>query len=1418
MERESEPAKMSKRHRSNEGKEEEMNMKDELFSSILSELATFKGTTTQDFRRYMIQRYHLEHLSPHSNTNPFFKTSYDIRRMRDLLTHKEIYLGNASDDIELIVQSFLQHDFDILFDRLLTSIVNYNVVKINLFEPEDTKLRETDFTLAAEYIIFALKTRHANFIKKIQFNWNRMNQDKQQREYNLVMDVYLFVGDHADQYFTQIKESYPTYAAREGGFGQNYATDGYDFHTLMIGNNRWDPSEIVTPNKLAELWNQSPPVPPIIVTDDKYIINVITRNNKRIAEDGNMFDYNRWSNYASQYYLLDPTMKKALDYILRRSIAQVNNLVSLDMRQTLARQQYAKPEFEHLRVNVVRIISLQDIDEQELQQASRALIKYSAILLNNGVIFDIPAEFDPRYREPPLLIVRLHALKYDFLNTSFIPEYLGSVQPIDISVEDAKEWDDLFKANEEEHKKEREEAELMAGADNGLYPPFDDRDEPMLIGAPGGKRKRSDEINYQAEFFRDLLNEMREFNSDSLSAFRHHLITKHNLQQIERDEQIKQMPNPYRHGRFFLQVGDLPDDIVLEIFQTLHGGLEQANEYNDLLDRWATASRMILVRSGGSVERQQMKKEWLALKNDDLELKQFRDIQISQQHMPTGNYLLKRLPKDKVVRFLNLSRILFYDLMSKRLPLDPTILNKRLGMPIKDDIDREFMQVNDNINYPIRKRVSETVEQYRKRLSLYYNDTNRLWNRSLLVLNRFLNAVDDDYAELEPLKDEIIELLSQPNSSERNDKIQLTGRRLVKRFPHHAFQQLIRTQPALGQTKYVHELLKPTDDDEVEEEKKEEEEKSNSSTSGITLRHRNHSTQSLEVSVCLHLTLDQDGKHDQYGIMLFASGSDPTHYIPLHKRTLHANQIQIDITNDEAQYLHAFIFLTTREDDRKDHALTTVLDSWGTLPLSVFHNKDDVLMPVVDILNQQQGTLTITCSRVKLNRRESEKDLDYLSNQLQQSTDAISQIMGTYRYDRQQKFFSFKTPFNGDVALLCYPLLAYRTTHNNQVAFLTRLFDYACAILHVNVDADSPDIVLGNVLGEMCTLVNRCLLYEADYTRSITSMNQLLETDAWTSLFSFPAEIFSTLGYDCEDAAACAMEILYSLKDTKGINNKGLLAIQEFLNQYTICCTLCKIYAGDDDDDEFDGYVPHCTVTLLDTRYYEYLTKGTEITLVDDDELVPALLLEGTCYLSPVWDKKQWKTSTYRDTDIQQGEAEEVQFFVAEETANPRRGQKFRKLLHNRVSTYDTYKERTYGPVARLLVISSDEKPSAQHIALLDTDNKMGMKMEDLLFYKGKHNQAKVIETWEFSTIVETINQLQELPLSHFPHPSSSSSHLSMLSSEERQARFTIRWRDWEENQQEIETALKTRFNDTILHVTKIEISKNIAMAVLDLG
>lgn len=478
------------------------------------------------------------------------------------------------------------------------------------------------------------------------------------------------------------------------------------------------------------------------------------------------------------------------------------------------------------------------------------------------------------------------------------------------------------------------------------------------------------------------------------------------------------------------------------------------------------------------------------------------------------------------------------------------------------------------------------------------------------------------------------------------------------------------------------------------------------------------SKQSL-LKLSLRLSLDHivyPHTDDKYSLFLFTSNSHPLLNTSISNLELN-KQIKksLCVTRKLPCLLHLWLFVTCKDSDQ---ILTQTPLGMAFVRFSDLNKRTAI--ELIDIERGIQATGTVEC--LNLLQGPFQKPVpDTLSQYY------IEKVWAAYdktKYDHDQRFSYIETHM-GRIPIISFPILATMIKADKDQA--VRLFQ---RLLEVAKSFTSDDHEL---IGEMLTLIPRCLMYQPDTVR--TANGGTKSVDQWSSLGCFPS--LSLAGFDCEDGAKLILELFHLFKYTDCKGYEELQKLQKLVQTYTSFMCLGQLNLT-------EGPTPHCYVVLLDTRYIQ-----REFT-----EYEPALVLEATNYTQSVWRK----TETPNESAIRSYR------ILDEKVRNSREERIYKYKMPKKI----VEEQNMYGPITALL--SGD-----QHF-LLGYDEKqvpmtVGISSSDLFYYKNtvKLNSVLKLHNEELKLFKSII--LSEFPVTGIPFSPNSLLHVTKTVTNSLQAR-----------------------------------------------
>lgn len=456
-----------------------------------------------------------------------------------------------------------------------------------------------------------------------------------------------------------------------------------------------------------------------------------------------------------------------------------------------------------------------------------------------------------------------------------------------------------------------------------------------------------------------------------------------------------------------------------------------------------------------------------------------------------------------------------------------------------------------------------------------------------------------------------------------------------------------------------------------------------------------------------------------------------------------------------------FEFYCYSNSDDDDGLFAETIEGAGSLDLSKLKANQPVKVRLRDVDKHVQAVVQIAWVPQEDSEADRQaKTLSWQFNIKKPSThlDIDPRLVGHLQavYDSMsynkdlQSFFTFKT-YIGDLPIICFPILACsRRGGGDSSDLLLHLLRLSCASMQTSVsDVASESLTyteMGELLGEILHWIPRCLLYVADFERG--KDHKRLFVDLWWRTGCAPT--LGNAGADCEDVTEQVLEMIDQLQAVDAaagaaldVEGRALKAVRRVARMYTPFMALGTLLVGKD-------YEAHAHTVLLDRAYVRDLlsppTRGTRA------EYRPALTIEGTNYMSSVWDEQMFEhmEQTGLPAEFTRGES----FFRAQGSSEDL----FRRILRSKIPSYAFATNKVYGQVAALLTASYFAPGSTERQALhliLHTDKlegkTMGFKTEDLLLHRATSANVTAHAQLSSRYIDHIQNVTRDLPVSYLP-------------------------------------------------------------------
>jgi hypothetical protein len=205
-------------------------------------------------------------------------------------------------------------------------------------------------------------------------------------------------------------------------------------------------------------------------------------------------------------------------------------------------------------------------------------------------------------------------------------------------------------------------------------------------------------------------------------------------------------------------------------------------------------------------------------------------------------------------------------------------------------------------------------------------------------------------------------------------------------------------------------------------------------------------------------------------------------------------------------------------------------------------------------------------------------------------------VLDTYQHLHDQgiewsfprKYFAWVKTSIGCVPMASYVLGCADIQYENKQAerlFLNLYMITAWRMNNISFLTAATDEQKGNLIAHMLTMMQHCLTYRNDETRSGVPI------DHWTRIHAAPDP--ATYAFDCEDGSIAIIELCYVLMNAV-FSNPSLIAIQSYLQHYTPMLMIGQVPSN---KEQFHVYV------ILHSKYK------------------PCILLESTAAFEACWRK-----------------------------------------------------------------------------------------------------------------------------------------------------------------------------------------------------
>ena len=255
---------------------------------------------------------------------------------------------------------------------------------------------------------------------------------------------------------------------------------------------------------------------------------------------------------------------------------------------------------------------------------------------------------------------------------------------------------------------------------------------------------------------------------------------------------------------------------------------------------------------------------------------------------------------------------------------------------------------------------------------------------------------------------------------------------------------------------------------------------------------------------------------------------------------------------------------------------------------------------------------------------------------------------------------------------------------------------------------------------EMAAAIPRAMIYEPDAVR--TGQGPIMNTspaDQWVHLLNFPEP--NKAGFDCEDAAICALEMIYLMKHLDLSTECKLQQVQEFIKPYSACFLFGNIRIG-------CNTCAHAYAALIDSNYIDDPSQSNRN---------PTIVIEGTARVGGYWHDE--------------GDEAMKQSFSIHQKVNQAlgHGQGFSRVIRDEAHMKLISENDFYGNVHAVIV--PDHKGTGKGMHLLvhyEGSDKIGATPQDLFSSEASIRFKSILET----TLEASLTMCMDLPRSYIPY------------------------------------------------------------------
>jgi hypothetical protein len=576
------------------------------------------------------------------------------------------------------------------------------------------------------------------------------------------------------------------------------------------------------------------------------------------------------------------------------------------------------------------------------------------------------------------------------------------------------------------------------------------------------------------------------------------------------------------------------------------------------------------------------------------------------------------------------------------------------------------------------------------------------------------------------------------------------------------------------------------------------------------------SEEERSINLTLTLTVSNPEDNDEYTLQVYCSGQRPQ-TVEFNTSSL-STQMPLRIRGAPS-FIHFWLYVIDSASDEDGATIECSLAS-NSLPLSkllAMQSQQSMEVQLLDINHHTQATLHVGVSG-RIPRDVQWRKRIPANPVLQPHSDFLTDIVKATARQYQgltcnndlQHFDTISTHV-GEVPIVCFPMLATlfaEPQRRDGERFLIHILQMGCQIRDLPLTELNrlSSVDMGNLLGEICCWLPRCLLYVSDFTRSKASDGSIkkLLTDEWSILLDFPH--LGLAGFDCEDGTCFELTVLYLLK-TVDTQYEPLQIMQRFARRYTTFFTLAQLYDG--------AYVAHALIILLDSRYVDTAfldlpPRSPRGNTGKSQPYLPSLAIESTNWTESVWESTSYWKSDLCKRRIQTFHRADKLF----DAAPAKQQDKWKRMIKCCIPSTIIHKRKVYGDIAMMTCVDHHGDQVIQALMLSQDQTAVGINFTELMLLQRPRQICRRILWTNKSDDLQRLKQsLCEMPIAQLPDipkewikrqhqflSSSASSRSSNLP-----LKYTMRTEDYEKNREEVDDLFRSfgnQLSQTVIQIT----------------